>query len=106
MRKDRIQIKKSQIPYRFTIALNSKTFMLEIRYNTECDLFTIGLYDKLGTLICTEPIIYGVELFKQQYISGQYPAMRIVPLDESDANTAVTWDNFNKTVFLLIDNEG
>lgn len=106
MKKDRILIEKSQIPYRFSIALNLTTFMLEIRYNKECDLFTIGLYDKEGTLICIEPIIYGAELFKQHYQAGIYPTMRIVPLDESGESNAVTWDNFNETVFLIIDNAG
>ena len=105
MKKDRILINKSQIPYRFSIALNATTFMLEIRYNAECDLFVIGLYDKNSNLICYEPIIYGAELFKQLYQPKVYPAMRIVPIDESGENTAVTWDNFNETVFLIIDND-
>ena len=104
MRKDRIVIEKSQIPYRFSIALNANTFLLEIRYNTECDLFVVGLYDKNANLICFEPIIYGVELFKQHYKAGIYPAMCIVPEDDSGDNSAVTWDNFNKTVFLQIYN--
>lgn len=103
---DRILIEKSQIPYRFSIALNAVTFMLEIRYNSQCDLFVIGLYDKDGTLICYEPIIYGSELFKSHYKSGIYPAMRIVPQDVSGVNTAVTWANMNETVFLEIDNGG
>ena len=106
MRKDRILIKKSEIPYRFTISLNANTFMLEIRYNDEIDLFTIGLYDSEAKLLCIEPIIYGAELFKQHYKAGVYPAMRIVPVDNSGENTAVTWENFNETVFLTIDNGG
>ena len=106
MRKDRILIEKSQIPYRFAIPLNATTFMLEIRYNAEVDLFTIGLYDREGVLLCIEPVIYGAELFKQHYKAGVYPAMRIVPTDESGENSTVTWDNFNETVFLIIDNAG
>jgi hypothetical protein len=104
--RDKIEIKKSQIPYRFSIPLHSTRFMLEIRYNGEIDLFTIGLYDGDGNLLCFEPIIYGAELFRQHYKAGIYPAMCIVPLDESGANTAVTWDNFNETVFLTIDDGG
>ena len=106
MRKDKILIEKSQIPYIFSIALNSATYSLEIRYNSHADLFVIGLYDKDGTLLCYEPIIYGAELFKAHYKAGIYPAMKIVPLDESEENTAVTWDNMNETVFLIIDNAG
>lgn len=106
MRKDRILIEKSMIPYRFSIPLNDTTFMFEIRYNSEVDLFTIGLFDADGKLLCIEPIIYGAELFKQHYKSGEYPAIRIIPTDESGENSAVSWDNMNETVFLAIDNGG
>lgn len=104
MRRDRIVIEKSLIPYLFTISLNNNTFVLEIRYNTECDRFTVGLYDRDRKLICVEPITYGAELFAPQYQSGIYPAIRIVPLDDSKNTDVVTWDNFNERVFLTIDN--
>lgn len=106
MRKDRIIINKDMIPYRFSIALNASIYILEIRYNEECDLFTIGLYDRNRNLICIEPITYGAELFAPQYLSGIYPAVRIIPIDESNNTSVVTWDNFNKKVFLTIDNAG
>lgn len=106
MIKDRIEIDKSLIPYKFNIMLNSNNYGMEIRYNAEADLFTIGLYDSEDNIICTEPIIYGAELFQQHYQAGVYPTMRIIPTDESGKNTAVTWDNFNDTVFLVIENTG
>lgn len=106
MKKDRILIKKDMIPYRFWIALAAVRFGLEIRYNAEADLFTIGLYDSNKTLLCTEPVIYGAELFRQHYRAGAYPAVRIVPQDENGTNTAVGWDNFGETVFLMIENTG
>ena len=106
MKRDRILIEKSQIPYKFSITLNATPFILEIRYNAECDLFVIGLFAKDGKLVCYEPIIYGAELFKSHYKVGTYPTMRIVPLDESGENKAVTWENMNETVFLIIDNGG
>ena len=106
MRNDRILIEKSLIPYSFTIDLNATAYILEIRYNGECDFFTVGLYDRDRKLICVEPITYGAELFKPQYQAGIYPAMRIVPLDDSGSSTVVTWDNMNEKVFLTIDNAG
>lgn len=106
MRKDRIIIEKSLIPYSFAIPLNDVTFIMEIRYNSEADLFVVGLYDRERNLICTEPITYGAELFKPQYQSGIYPAMRIIPLDDSGSTDIVTWDNMNEKVFLMIDNVG
>ena len=104
MKTDRIIIKKEMIPYNFSIDLYSTTFIFEIRYNAECDFFTIGLFDRDGNLLCYEPITYGAELFKPQYQAGVYPAMRIVPQDDSGQNSVVTWENFNETVFLTIDN--
>ena len=106
MKKDRININKALIPYKFSIALNDTNFTFEVRHNNEADLFVIGLYDRNGQLICTEPVIYGSELFARHYQPGIYPSIRIVPLDDSGANTAVTWQNFNETVFLTIENTG
>lgn len=104
MRRDRILINKDMIPYKFSIPLNDNVFVLEIRYNTEADFFTVGLYDRDGRLISIEPLRYGAELFKPQYQAGIYPAIRIIPFDESGKESVITWDNFNKTVFLTIDN--
>jgi hypothetical protein len=106
MRRDRIIINKDMIPYIFSIPLNSSMYMLEIRYNETCDLFTVGLYDRNRKLICIEPITYGAELFAPQYQAGIYPAIRIVPVDESNNTSVVTWDNFGEKVFLIIDNVG
>lgn len=105
MKKDRILIQKANIPYRFSIALPSEMFELEVRYNKTADLFTIGLY-KNDSLICIEPIIYGVPLFKQLYQQGVYPSLTIRPNDSSGENARVTWANFNETVFLEIENAG
>lgn len=105
MKKDRILIKKANIPYKFSIALPQAIFDLEVRYNKTADLFTVTLY-KNDTLICIEPIIYGVPLFKQLYQPEIYPPLIIVPKDSSGENSVVTWDNFNETVFLEIDNTG
>lgn len=104
MKRDRILINKDMIPYYFAIPLNSTTYILEIRYNAEADFFTIGLYNNEKKLICIEPLRYGEELFKPQYMAGKYPAISIVPLDESGIAKEITYENFNETVFLTIDN--
>ena len=105
MKKDRILIQKENIPYRFSIALPSTMFELEIRYNKTEDMFTVGLY-KNGSLICIEPIIYGVPLFRQLYQPELYPSLIICPNDSSGENDRVTWTNFSETVFLEIKNAG
>lgn len=101
MRK-RIIVKKEQIPYGFNIALGKEKYNLRFAYNQQAKLFTVSLY-RDGRLLCDgEPIIYGVPLFRDVYVSGLFPAVEIIPLDESDQEKAVTWDNLGKTVFLTI----
>lgn len=105
IRKDRISIIKSNIPYKFYISLPKAEYQLELQYNEWSELFTVGLY-KSDRLICVEPVIYNRQLFRQLYQPGIYPALKIVPLDNNNDETAVTWENFNETVFLMIDNIG
>lgn len=103
--RDRIEINKDLIPYTFEILLGGVVFTIGVNYNSYCDLFTFSLY-KNGELICAgEPLIYGVPLWKDVYIADEYPAVDIIPIDESGENDAVTYDNLGRTVFLVIDNQ-
>ncbi len=105
--RDRIEIDKDMIPYQFDITLAEQPFTISVDYNKAADLFTVSLYDSNGTLLCAgEPLIYGHPLFRDVYRSGKFPALDLVPLDESGHDSAVTWDNFGKTVILTIDDEG
>ena len=74
-------------------------------YNKTADLFTCTLSKEDEVLVYNEPIIYGVEMFADVYRSGLFPMLSIVPLDEAGNETAVTYDNFGKTVFLTIDDQ-
>lgn len=106
MKKDRILITKEMIPYSFNILLADELFTISISYNEKHDFFTVML-EKDGEIICGgEPIIYGVTLFKDIYQSGKYPAIDITPIDESGNQNTVTLENFNETVFLIVDNSG
>lgn len=102
--RDRIIVKKELIPYGFYIALGKEKFNLRFAYNRTADLFTVSLYRE-GTLLCAnEPVVYGIPLFQDVYESGRFPAVRIVPWDESGNEDTVTWENFGSTVFLTLDN--
>lgn len=102
--RDKIIVKKDQIPYGFNIALGKEKFNMRFAYNKWANLFTVSLY-KNGELLCdSEPIIYGMPLFRDVYQSGRFPVLEIIPLDESGNELEVTWDNFGETVFLTIDN--
>lgn len=106
MTRDRIEIVKELIPYRFNIALPDEIFSLEISYNQRYDFFVIALY-KDNELICAaEPLVYGVPLWNDVYEAGKFPPLTIIPHDESGTNNTVTWENFNSTVFLEVFNDG
>lgn len=104
MKRDIIGINKSLIPYSFDIILAGEMFEIGVKYNEYADLFTLSL-TKNKELICTgEPVVYGVPLFRDVYVSAKYPALRIVPYDESKECREATWDNLGETVFLIVDN--
>lgn len=103
--RDIIEIDKTLLPYNFDIELAGEEFNIEIFYNKTADLFTATLVKGEETLVFNEPIIYGVELFKDVYQNDRYPRISIVPLDQSGEETEITYENFNKTVFLTIDDE-
>ena len=106
MKKDRILINKTMIPYSFNIVLGSVLFHITVHYNQNHDFFTLKI-EKDGETICEgEPLVYGKTLFSDIYVSGKYPAVDIVPLDESGQEVAVTSANLGETVFLTIDNAG
>lgn len=105
MKRDRILINKEQIPYRFSILLGSELFILTLSYNKKHDFFTVALEDSQENVLCVaEPIIYGVPLWQDVQQAHKYPVVRIIPIDESNQENTVTWDNFGETVFLTIDN--
>ena len=110
MKYDILEINKDLVPYEFDIALANETFRIGVEYNETASFFTLSLskrnegtgeYDE----VCAgEPIVYGVPLWNDVYRSGKFPAPIIIPYDESGASNAVTFDNLNDTVFLIVDN--
>lgn len=104
MRKDRILITKNLIPYSFNILLADELFTITVNYNEKYDFFTAAL-EKDGEMICEgEPVVYGIPLFRDIYEAEKYPAIDIIPIDESGGRNKVTFENFNETVFLTIEN--
>lgn len=100
--RDYIEINKDEIPYIFSIELAGEMFSLEVMYNEKCDFFTITLSKDDVALVYQEPLVYNRPLFADMYQPG-FPAVDLVPFDESGENDTVTWDNFGDTVFLTID---
>lgn len=101
-----IEIEKELIPYRFNVSIEGKTYTFEVHYNSENDYFTIDLYRNSQLVIAGVKIVYGRPLFTvHKYLD--VPQVDIIPLDLSGQANRVTWDNFNKTVFLwLVKDDG
>ena len=62
--KDRIVVKKDQIPYGFNIALGNEKFNMRFVYNRQADLFTVSLYRD------------GVVYVMQSHLSMECPCSR------------------------------
>lgn len=103
--RDIIEVEKELIPYNFNIVLAGEEFNMEFMYNERADLFTCTLSKNGEVVVYNEPLIYGVELFADVYRADYFPALAIVPLDEAGIETAITYENFGKTVFLTIDDQ-
>lgn len=104
--RDRIEIDKALVPYRFTIALGQLVFEMELHYNAALDGYVCHLY-KGGELLCGgEKLVYGRPLFADCYEVEQYPPLRLVPLDESGTAEEVSEETLGTLVFLTVDNLG
>ncbi|MDQ9759134.1 hypothetical protein RFZ45_09435, partial [Acinetobacter baumannii] len=66
--KDRIEIEMELVPYNFDIMLAGENFNMEFFYNSIGDFYTVTLRREEEVLVYNEPIVYGVELFKNVYI--------------------------------------
>lgn len=104
MTRDRIEIKKSLIPYKFDIVLGSEEFTLRIDYNYTGEFFTVELSKSGITLCAGEPIKYGRRLFADVW-TPDFPAIDIVPIDPAGEYIAVTFENLCDGVILALDNE-
>lgn len=110
MKHDYIEIERDNVPYEFYITLADEMFLIGVDYNETAEFFTLKLSKlnedsgKYEEICAGEPVIYGIPLWGDVYRSGKFPAVAIVPLDESGENNAVTYDNIGDTVFLMIDN--
>lgn len=102
--RDRIELELDMVPYNFDIVLGGELFNMEFFYNSYGDFYTVTLRKDDEVLCYNEPLVYGVELFSNVYVSDKFPKLSIVPLDESGIQQAVTKETFCKTVFLTIDN--
>ncbi|MNS83057.1 hypothetical protein D3C72_1168290 [compost metagenome] len=96
-----IEIEKELIPYRFDISIADEMFTFEVQYNADYDFFTLDLEKNGEVLAVGEKLVYGLPLF-YDVIDNRFPAIPIVPYDESDRTQVVTWETLSESVFLFL----
>lgn len=98
-----IPIEKNSLPEQFEIDLANDTFIMGVNYNQSYDFFTVDLYDmKRNPIVLGEKMVLNIPLWSD-LVDDRLPAPSLVPMDESDQETRITFDNFMETTFLYID---
>ncbi|MEK5360733.1 phage baseplate plug family protein [Peribacillus castrilensis] len=106
---DYILVDKENIPEMFDIDLADETFKLKFAYNESGDFFTLNLYrptdgEEDEEIILGEKMILNKPLWNDSS-DLTLPAPQLVPMDLSNNETSITWDNFGVTVFLYINDQ-
>ncbi len=104
MNRDRLHINKNLLPYQFSILLGDELYNIGISYNETYDFFTVSLSRDDNILTNGERVVYGIPLFQDIYVPGKFPAIEIIPIDESGNADVITYDNTEKLVFLTVNN--
>ncbi|MGC1137796.1 hypothetical protein V7E39_09560 [Bacillus sp. B38] len=101
--RDYIPFDIEDIPQQFEFDLADDTFILRINYNQSDDSFSLDLYEQdMTPIVLGEKLILNVPLW-DDIVNENLPAPALIPLDESNSETRVTYKNFMETVFLYID---
>lgn len=97
-----IDVNVAQLPEIFEIELGGVNVYLQFNYNDYGEFYTVDLYDNsMVPIVLGEKLVYGRRLWAD-YTNPAIPAVDIMPFDESQKETAVSPDNFGKTVFLYL----
>lgn len=96
-----IDIDKDLIPYQFDITLEGETYTFIVNYNNLKDFFSVDLLKNDEIIVLGEKLVYAKPLF----LSAMYkdiPKVTILPYDISENTERITFENFNKDVFLYL----
>lgn len=103
MIRDVLEIDNDSIPYSFDMDIEDQTYTLTINYNTISREYSVDLFTEEGTpiylnykLVLNQPLWFGIE-------DPRLPAWQLVPYDESGHEKTIDELNFNKTIFISID---
>lgn len=103
-----VPVDKGNIPEYFSIVLGTETFILSFSYNDFADFFTVSLL-KPNELGENEEMIMGEKLILNKPLWSDFtnldlPGPQLIPMDLSNQEKRISWENFGNTVFLYINN--
>lgn len=92
-----------EVPCIFRTAIGNISYYFGFNYNEVGNFYTVDLYDvNMRPIVLGEKMILDQPLFQNE-TDQRIPLIPIVPMDEANVETAITSDNFGKTVFLFLD---
>ena len=101
-------IDKALVPYNFDVTLSNQDYTFRINYNEKADRFTIDLSLNGVSIIQGEKITYGLPIFDAIQIDNSNNqntnifSETLIPIDLSDTQTEVNYDNFYDSVFIYV----
>ncbi|MGL5301496.1 MAG: phage baseplate plug family protein [Weissella confusa] len=99
-----IPVNKNNLPEMFEFPFGNQTYIIGIDYNQFGGFFTVDLYTaSREEIILGEKVVAGQRLWSD-FVDPRLPAESVIPMDESDANVQITFDNLGDTTQLYIDN--
>lgn len=102
-KRDMIEVDLDDLPYSVDIPIEDTVYTLSFEYNEVARSYSVDVADADGNdlylgwrLILNQPLWYGIA-------DQRLPVWSIIPMDESGQAKELTPENFQRSVFLLID---
>lgn len=100
-----IPVEKNFLPEEFEIELGEERFIMIFNYNETYDFFTVDLYtEDRESVVAGEKLVIGQTLW-WDIVDSRLPAPSLVPVDQSENQERITFENFMVTTFLMVDQE-
>jgi hypothetical protein len=97
-----LEVNADDVPCKFNCKINGKTFTFTFKWNEQGGFYTCDLETLQGEVLARGDVIrYGRVLFGS-IADDRFPNAMIMPKSFRDEVSAVTKDNFGKTVRLYV----
>lgn len=98
-----IPVDKLHLPERFEFPFGKNIYIIGVNWNESGQYFTVDLFEpNLNPIALGERVVANQELWAN-LTDPRLPFESVVPMDESNPDTDITFENFGETVKLYID---